>query len=718
MAQTFGLHELAVEDAVNAHQRPKLERYGETLFLVLRPARYVDETETVEFGEVRHLRRPALRDHRPPRRGARSRPRPARARGASGPARARTRGDRLRRSLDHVVDGYAPVVAGLENDIDEIEDEVFSGSATVSRRIYELTREVIEFQRATKPLAGILARLIDAARRRRRGAPLPARRPGSRAAHRGAGRWLPRAAAEHPQRPPHARDQGAQRGLDQPERAGAEDLGLGGHPLRPHADRHGLRHELRAHARAPLAPRLPLAIALMIGRQRRAVPDLQAPALDLALPSSEWFRRGGRHAHLGISRVGPPYRRPTGRKSRRRMPGRKMLSRGYTTFVALLCTAAVAFAIHANGEAAKAGRVAERAQTWGQRYARATRGAPPADREELRQAGAAVQRARTHRDRPAEAAAREPVPGRAGTPRPRPRAPRPSPSRTRRPRRSRSPRRRRLPRRPQPRPHRPSPRRKRAESMADLSRHRGITSALLAAGAVGAGVIGGASLIVKTRGASASAAPQGAIALQAPGAPSRCRAPGGARLGDGAQDVASREAAEAARAQARRAARAQDRHRRDTGCRGRASRLRGERAEHGRPALGGQAPSLPREAEGAREAQTDEAGRSQTGAAGPADCSSGEQCVARPGARLAASAARAGAAGSARAARAGTAAASARRSHRARSRSPGRRSSGMTVDCELDRRRPGDDDVPVGAVRPGRQGLPADARRDRARRMC
>ena len=54
------------------------------------------------------------------------------------------------------------------------------------------------------------------------------------------------------------------------------------------------------------------------------------------------------------------------------MPGSKMLSRGYTTFVALLCTAAVAFAIHANGEAAKAGRAAERAQMW-ERYARATR---------------------------------------------------------------------------------------------------------------------------------------------------------------------------------------------------------------------------------------------------------------------------------------------------------------------------------------------------------
>lgn len=58
--------------------------------------------------------------------------------------------------LDAVVDGYAPVVAGLQNDIDEIETEVFSGDPGVSRRIYELTREVIEFQRATRPLLGML----------------------------------------------------------------------------------------------------------------------------------------------------------------------------------------------------------------------------------------------------------------------------------------------------------------------------------------------------------------------------------------------------------------------------------------------------------------------------------------------------------------------------------------------------------------------------------
>ena len=52
VAEEFGLHALAVEDAVKAHQRPKIEHYDETLFVVLRPARYIDETETVEFGEV------------------------------------------------------------------------------------------------------------------------------------------------------------------------------------------------------------------------------------------------------------------------------------------------------------------------------------------------------------------------------------------------------------------------------------------------------------------------------------------------------------------------------------------------------------------------------------------------------------------------------------------------------------------------------------------
>ncbi|MEV4755346.1 magnesium and cobalt transport protein CorA [Micromonospora sp. NPDC049559] len=158
LAEEFGLHELAVEDAIVAHQRPKLERYGETLFVVLRAARYLDETEEVDFGEVhifvggnfvvtvRHGQAPELTAVR---------------------GRMEDDPDLLRRGpeailyaiLDSVVDGYAPVIGGLQHDIDEIESEVFLRDPQVTRRIYELSREVIEFQRATRPLIDILRSL-------------------------------------------------------------------------------------------------------------------------------------------------------------------------------------------------------------------------------------------------------------------------------------------------------------------------------------------------------------------------------------------------------------------------------------------------------------------------------------------------------------------------------------------------------------------------------
>ncbi|GAB3212682.1 magnesium and cobalt transport protein CorA [Marinactinospora thermotolerans] len=154
-AEEFGLHELAVEDAIVAHQRPKLERYGDTLFVVLRAARYVDEVEEVRFGEihlfvgadfvltVRHSQAPDLSV-------VRRRLENAPELLAQGPEAV------LYAVLDAVVDGYAPVVAGLQNDIDEIETQVFGRDPGVSRRIYELSREVIEFQRATRPLLSIL----------------------------------------------------------------------------------------------------------------------------------------------------------------------------------------------------------------------------------------------------------------------------------------------------------------------------------------------------------------------------------------------------------------------------------------------------------------------------------------------------------------------------------------------------------------------------------
>jgi len=151
VANEFTLHHLAVEDALKGHQRAKLERYADVLFIVLRPARYMDEEERVEFGElhvfvgpdfvvtIRHAESPDLSK-------VRHRMEESPHLLALGPEAV------LYAILDQVVDEYGPVVAGLENDIDEIEDQLFDGDPEVSRRIYALSREVIEFQRATQPL--------------------------------------------------------------------------------------------------------------------------------------------------------------------------------------------------------------------------------------------------------------------------------------------------------------------------------------------------------------------------------------------------------------------------------------------------------------------------------------------------------------------------------------------------------------------------------------
>jgi magnesium transporter len=158
IAQEFDLHHLSVEDALKGHQRSKLERYGDTLFVVLRPARYLDAEETVEFGElhvfigpefvvtIRHAESPDLSAVR---RRLESTPELL----ARGPHAV------LYAMLDQVVDEYGPVVAGLQNDIDEIEDQLFGGDPEVSRRIYALLTEVIEFQRAVSPLADMLQNL-------------------------------------------------------------------------------------------------------------------------------------------------------------------------------------------------------------------------------------------------------------------------------------------------------------------------------------------------------------------------------------------------------------------------------------------------------------------------------------------------------------------------------------------------------------------------------
>jgi magnesium transporter len=154
VGRAFGLHELAIEDAMHAHQRPKLEDYGDSLFIVLRTARYDDEKEEVEFGEI-HLF--VGSDYVVAvRHGEASELKPARRRLEesglldTGPAAV------VWAIVDKVVDDYAPVVAGVDNDIEEVEQEIFGQRADATQRIYFLKREVIEFHRAVRPLLGPL----------------------------------------------------------------------------------------------------------------------------------------------------------------------------------------------------------------------------------------------------------------------------------------------------------------------------------------------------------------------------------------------------------------------------------------------------------------------------------------------------------------------------------------------------------------------------------
>jgi magnesium transporter len=154
----FDLHELAVEDAIKAHQRPKLERYDDVTFLVLKTARYVEPDE-IEFGEillfiaedfivsVRHGEAVPLQGVREK---AERRPELLRC----GPMAV------VHAILDEVVDAYAPVITALERDIEEVEQEVFSDNrSNAGRRIYELKREAIDFARAVTPLVEPVERM-------------------------------------------------------------------------------------------------------------------------------------------------------------------------------------------------------------------------------------------------------------------------------------------------------------------------------------------------------------------------------------------------------------------------------------------------------------------------------------------------------------------------------------------------------------------------------
>ena len=157
----FDLHELAVEDAVKAHQRPKLEQYGDTLFLVLKTAVYLGPEEVVDIGEVmifagadflitvRHGEGGGLGEVR-----ERLEERPDLLR--HGPAAA------MYAIVDRVVDAYQPASAAIAEDIAEVEAEVFSDARlNPVQRIYKLRQEVVEFYRATAPLLPALERLTS-----------------------------------------------------------------------------------------------------------------------------------------------------------------------------------------------------------------------------------------------------------------------------------------------------------------------------------------------------------------------------------------------------------------------------------------------------------------------------------------------------------------------------------------------------------------------------
>lgn len=155
----FGISDEVLTHMRARHGRVRVDRTGGVKFFSLRPARYIDQTEEVQFGEVQVvlgdrfvvlLSKCGFFQLTPFIEKLERR----RDQLELGPSAV------LHAILDAVVDGYDPVILGLENDIDEIEDEVFGGADDPLRRIYELTREVIGFQRATDPLEELLAHML------------------------------------------------------------------------------------------------------------------------------------------------------------------------------------------------------------------------------------------------------------------------------------------------------------------------------------------------------------------------------------------------------------------------------------------------------------------------------------------------------------------------------------------------------------------------------
>ncbi len=159
--QQFGLHDLAIEDAYNAHQRPKLEEYEGSLFAVLRTASLLESPRHLEFGEthifvganyVITVRHGSMRSHTGLRQRCESTPRLL----AKGPAYV------LYAVMDFVVDQYLPIVRSLEEEVEELEEIVFgdAADAEATQRIYHLKRELLAMRRAVAPLVEVCNRLM------------------------------------------------------------------------------------------------------------------------------------------------------------------------------------------------------------------------------------------------------------------------------------------------------------------------------------------------------------------------------------------------------------------------------------------------------------------------------------------------------------------------------------------------------------------------------
>ncbi len=170
LGEVFGLHPLSLEDASNARQRPKIQRYDDAMFLALRTLAYLEHDDRTEGGEivetgvimvfvgehfvvtVRHGRHASISGLR---RRLEADPRQLRL----GPSSV------LHAVADKVVDDYLAVVDSVNEDIEEIESEVFGPGHTDIERIYQLKRDVIEMKRTVSPLAGPLHELAERPRR-------------------------------------------------------------------------------------------------------------------------------------------------------------------------------------------------------------------------------------------------------------------------------------------------------------------------------------------------------------------------------------------------------------------------------------------------------------------------------------------------------------------------------------------------------------------------